>query len=112
MKKRRDSGLEGFSTGGLNEGRDSGLEGYMYSTLSTVDKEGYRKGGFRMGGIRDVEIDCKICFYAYICRSYPKLRQILKQINKLLTRQLQRLSRCFWLPGKVHFRPKNKLFFY
>ena len=109
MKKRRDSGLEGFSTGGLNEGRDSGLEGYMYST---VDKEGYRKGGFRMGGIRDVEIDCKICFYAYICRSYPKLRQILKQINKLLTRQLQRLSRRFWLPGKVHFRPKNKLFFY
>ena len=57
MKKRRDSGLEGFSTGGLNEGRDSGLEGYMYST---VDKEGYRKGGFRMGGIRDVEIDCTV----------------------------------------------------
>ena len=56
MKKRRDeekeglrtawkdSGLEGFRKGGIQERRDTG-------------KEGYRKGGFRTGGMwnrRDV----------------------------------------------------------
>ena len=55
MKKRRDSGLEGFSTGGLNERMDSGHVGFrtrgIYVQYSTVDKEGYRKGGFRMGGM-------------------------------------------------------------
>ena len=59
---------------------DSGLEGY-----STVDKEGYGTG---KEGSEDVEIACRICFYAYICISYPKMREIFKQINKLLTRQL------------------------
>ena len=40
MKKRRDSGVERFRTGGMHERRDSELGGY-------------RKGGFRTGEIRN-----------------------------------------------------------
>ena len=54
MKKRRDSGLEGFSIGGLNKRMESGHVGFRTGGIyvhCTVDMEGYRKGGFRMGGM-------------------------------------------------------------
>ena len=40
MKKRRDSGLEGFRTKGIQERMDT-------------RKLGYRLGGFRTGGMRN-----------------------------------------------------------
>ena len=55
MQERRDSRLEGFGTGGIQDCRDSGLEGGL---------EGFRTGGMqerrdsglevcRTGGIQD-----------------------------------------------------------
>ena len=53
MKEMRNSGLEGFSSGGLQERRDSRLAGHRKGGIQDwrdTENEGYKKGVFRSEG--------------------------------------------------------------
>ena len=47
MKERRDSGLEGFRTRGVNERRDSGLEGFRTKGMRNRIYAGQWLGGMQ-----------------------------------------------------------------
>ena len=103
MQDSRDEGKEGWRKVGMRERRDVGKEGCRKGVIEirrNFEMGRWNKGrkrdtgkeGFRTKEIQDLRDTGREGsgseFLAYICVSYPKMRQIFNQIKKFMTRTL------------------------